>query len=95
MLRIHQSFTLASDAADADFRCRWLRRLLCQQISLSHCFSDKSSTFLLGDEEFATSGHGSWMFKGFHAQIKGGSVFEAGLPHLGRYPPIGKSRVID
>jgi capsule polysaccharide export protein KpsC/LpsZ len=42
----------------------------------------------------ATSGHGSWSLKGFHAQIAGQSVFVAGLPHLSRYSPIGKQHVV-
>lgn len=41
------------------------------------------------------SGHGDWTLKSFTTSIEGHSVYVAGLPHLSRYNPIGKSHVID
>lgn len=46
-----------------------------------------------GKEEFLPSGHGNWSIKGFSCKIDGRPVYVAGLPHLSRYSPVGKSEV--
>lgn len=48
-----------------------------------------------GSQRYAPSGHGDWSLKGFDAQMPWGEVFVAGLPHLSRYSPVGKHRVVD
>lgn len=52
-------------------------------------------SMLAGHEQSIASGHGNWRIKGFHSEINGKSIFVAGLPHLSRYSPIGKSHVIE
>lgn len=52
-------------------------------------------SMLGGNEEYYPSGHGNWSVKGFNCQINGRPVYVAGLPHLSRYSPIGKSHVIE
>ncbi len=52
-------------------------------------------TMLGGKEEYVSSGHGKWNVKGFQSNINGKLVYVAGLPHLSRYSPIGKSRVVE
>jgi len=48
-----------------------------------------------GEQEYIPAGHGNWSAKGFRANINGSALFVAGLPHLSRYSPIGKTQVID
>jgi hypothetical protein len=48
-----------------------------------------------GKEEYVPSGHGNWNAKGFQSRINGKAVYVAGLPHLSRYSPIGKSQVVE
>lgn len=52
-------------------------------------------TLLGGKEEFFPSGHGNWSIKGFSCQINGRQVYVVGLPHLSRYSPIGKDKVVE
>ena len=47
-----------------------------------------------GIEETISSGHGNWKVKGFSTTINNKEVYIAGLPHLSRYDPIGKEKVI-
>lgn len=48
-----------------------------------------------GLEDIIPSGHGSWSAKGFECCINGKSVYVAGLPHLSRYSPVGKTHVVE
>jgi len=48
-----------------------------------------------GKEEYLPSGHGNWSVKGFSCKINGHPLYVAGLPHLSRYSPIGKSEVVE
>jgi len=48
-----------------------------------------------GQQEYKPSGHGNWRLKGFKAIIDGKAIFIAGLPHLSRYSPIGKTRLVE
>jgi len=52
-------------------------------------------SMLGGKEERFPSGHGNWSVKGFTCQINDRAVYVAGLPHLSRYSPIGKNKVIE
>lgn len=47
-----------------------------------------------GKEECIPSGHGNWKVKGFRCHINDRAVFVAGLPHLSRYSPLGKPKVV-
>ena len=47
-----------------------------------------------GKEEKMPSGHGNWQVKGFRCRINDKPVYVAGLPHLSRYSPVGKPRVV-
>lgn len=46
-------------------------------------------------EKTCPSEHEGFICKGFHTSINGNKVFVAGLPHLSRYNPIGKVKVIE
>ena len=48
-----------------------------------------------GIEEYIPSGHGNWNAKGFQSHMNGKAVYVAGLPHLSRYSPMGKSQVVE
>lgn len=52
-------------------------------------------SLLGGEQVFRPSGHGTWSLKGFRSNVAGQSVFVAGLPHLSRYSPIGRTDVIE
>tara|TARA_A200000159_G_scaffold160134_1_gene179777 strand:- start:4691 stop:5080 length:390 start_codon:yes stop_codon:yes gene_type:complete len=52
-------------------------------------------SLLGGEEEYFPSGHGAWRIKGFTTNINNHPVYIAGLPHLSRYSPIGKTKVIE
>jgi hypothetical protein len=46
-------------------------------------------------EKTCPSEHEGFICKGFHTSINGNKLFVAGLPHLSRYNPIGKDKVIE
>ena len=47
-----------------------------------------------GREEDIPAGHGNWRVRGFNAALAGCDIFVAGLPHLSRYSPIGKTDIV-
>lgn len=46
-------------------------------------------------EDEISSGHGSWKCKSFTAQIAGDQVAVVGLPHLSRYSPLNKPKLME
>lgn len=48
-----------------------------------------------GKEDYLPSGHGNWSIKGFSCNINDSPIYVAGLPHLSRYNPIGRSEIIE